>query len=405
MRGILRTAVLASAVAVGTLGLSGEADAACCVAYDYADAKSNTRTIITDLTSQIDAMQLAVVEALKMSAGERRKLMKAQMLNEQRIRDAQNKLENKRWKDRERTKAAQRAMSDRYGGCKVQTGMEATEGLGQSRDTYKAAVDDMLTDVATGTDGAKSGGDKANGYKGAAQEHMAGRIQEFADKFCNAELKRAGVCDKISDPVKRGVTPSRFPVAAPEPGDNLTLDADEQAAATQFITNVALPNAEGIEPDIINKKDVGSALRELSGRIETRSVKNVGTSVLSGILAEKTAMEGVKDADKKLKWAKALISEHPEIGPEAVKMPDGSEAVSPDLMNRLQADQWHHSSEWQKRISATAEPMVVYKDIARMMAFQTSQNRRLREAVRKLTAVQAVSLIVDARAKLPMRGK
>lgn len=379
--------ILAAALPAAALlaMLPGEAEAGCCVAYDYGHAEqtvSNAESSIKGhFTTQINAMQLAIIEAQRLSTGQISGNLKEQNAANANIADLQDDRAVVARIEEARRQAALDAASG-ASTCNVITGNIGGASTGIVRQVKRRHLGSQMTDWTLGKDGPSSRG---------ADAALRARL----DAHCKAhgtELDvRMGVCEKAVEESLQDadvtVTKSVFFVD----GNSGTLPPEREEAARRFAINIIDPRPLGALPAGIGNDVGGSEL--MSARIATAGRTSLAMDAVVDAIARRSPMNqdvvGAEDAAQSLnEWAEGTAKDVLGYNKNGGNFPNG---VSWNDWMELRSKSWFLNPTW---AAAAKSPGQTIKDMAMMQAFEVYQNWETYQLLEKININLATQLAI-----------
>lgn len=350
LRSLTIKLTLGSALAAGMLAVAAPAHAACCVAYDYTDAANNKNQVISQLTDRINAMQLAIIEAMRLGTGQLSGNLKetiganSNTANVQDDRQVTGRVETARL-------TAIASSSSGASSCNVITGANAAANVNAQ---VKGAMLGDTHDFAK-WDAGVSPMPSANG-PGAAVE---ARHAQHCSKYSSTTDVTSGLCQtgggggalELADQdIGKSI------LYSPDNSTSETLDQDHLNAAHEFALNAIDPMPPG--PMLAAQaKEPGARLLE-ARRHSASARMSVAAAVMSDAISFREPLVG----DQATSWIKAMNSQTNNPG-----NPASGNASKHDYM-QARALGWYFNSNWGVAADTQNEAQAI-KDIAMMGSF------------------------------------
>jgi len=402
MRTSTKSALMATVLVAGSVGWGKDSHAA--MVYDYADAlmheikiladsAQNKAQVISHFTSEVDAMQLAVVEALKMSTGQLSGNAKEQIQATGQIADTQDKREVvRRIEDRK-----QQAMIEAASGastCNVVTGNLAAGGNEVTVAAMTAAVAQQLEAWDTGgKDRNKNPAPSANGTDAA----IAARVAAFAP-YCTFDAHVAGICSEVEDTALQGASIN----ATKSIFSGNTYSDDASAATDHFIANTVNPTPQGPLP-----KDFGTTpqgQRAFADRMGHRARTSVAENYMTEFASRRKPLNGGSLLGDDLhKWAEGTAKQVVGYSKNGDNFPNG---VSWADWMELRSKAWYMNPDWAVQVDSN-NMHANSKDIAMILSFIAYQGWETYKLLEKIGTIEATQLAIlneRSRASDPPRG-
>lgn len=337
--------------------------------YDHENAKGNTIAIMTNFNQKLAAMQLAIIEAMRLSTGQLSGNMREQTGADHTLADQQD--------DRATVKAVEearlQAIRDAESGassCRVISGSRGG-GLVKTKNAYVKTLVTSLGEFERGEEGPSKDGQTAG---------ILARLQVHCDMFATKADVDAGLCTKKGD-VPAGdinVKESLF-----YKKDNLTSTTpkDRQNATKAFIQNAVAPYSyTPIDATMANT---------IEGREEAsrRNAQQARSSIAAGVMAE-AAADRTPSPDKKLTgWAEDMMKNM--SGYSDASFPDGMSGhdwlevysrgflLNPDMLTKSDENQ-----------------VASIKDIKNMTAVQLYQGWEIIQHLERISVTLAAQLAI-----------
>ena len=229
---VLASLALALAGSVATaLVTPDEARAGCCVNYATNQHVTNeNREVIDQLTTKINAMQLAIIETVRLSTGQLSGNLKEQIGSDSSIANVQDDRAVTGMVEAERIAAIRSAASGSTS-CNVITGVSAPNSIEVTAAEVVATTSEELTDWVTGAGDTPASRGRDLG--------MRAKVQRQCERYASEDDVRAGVCEVLADSSMRNasVDGAKSLFYRPEGSNSYTLPMDRVDAARDFILN------------------------------------------------------------------------------------------------------------------------------------------------------------------------
>ena len=256
-------------------GKAGDAPAqGCC--YDYSNESTNRDKIIDTFTKQINAMQLAIIEAMRLGTGQTTGNMREQTTAAHNLADVQDDRRVVGNVEKARLDAISQAASG-ASTCNVATSASGGS-LSRNVEATRTALTQQMTKWATGNGDSPT----AQGPDLAVQA----RIQQHCALYASAADQISGLCQGGGNGQMENadVDISQSMFYADQGGYIGTLPMDRFTAAQHFLVNALDPS-----PDA--RMVAGSAAtavgREIAGRFASNTARmSVATDTANFVLAE-----------------------------------------------------------------------------------------------------------------------
>lgn len=388
MRAIRRTIAAAALAGLALAGQPREAKAIICdisqlctLAVENAELALSTQILISELQieASITAMQLAIIAALQLHAGQINIYQSAQTEAIGRFQTNAAEFERQKLVEREYTQATNSAYSG-PSACSVLTGTLAAGGSTAAA-TFVRGTGAILDDRW------QSGG--ASGAVSRSQLVDA-RIQQGAP-FCDAAESRAGL-----DGCSFGALPERLVSAHVNVSKSLfdetnpTLTGEQATAAELIVKNITMPNPLGGLDKDVAKTANGRAL--IAERQKFQSRTSVANDIVLDIWSRRQPMPAVGFSGGQtmsgVDWARAM-SQNVVGYPAQVK----DQGVSQKQWMDLNAQSWFMNPNWQAQIATgAAGPEQLLKEMTVIMAFSVYQQNETYKLLEKIATASAAQL-------------
>jgi len=272
--------------------ISGIGKGGCCHRYyDYENANGNATAIVSNFNQKLAAMQLAIIEAMRLSTGQLSGNMREQTGADHTLADQQD--------DRATVKAVEearlQAIRDAESGassCRVISGSRGG-GIIEARTKY---VSDLVTSINKYQRGEE--GPSKDGQTAGTLARLEMHCQMFATK---ADID-SGLCTDQGD-VPAGDIDISQSLFYKQNNLTSTLPDDRQKAAMAFVQNVAAPYS--YTPIDKSMADTLEGREEASRRNAQQARSSVVTDVLAQALADRQP-----STDKSLSsWAEGMTKD------------------------------------------------------------------------------------------------
>jgi hypothetical protein len=346
----VKSFALAAGVTLGALGFGSAAQAACCVAYDYNDAKQNTNQIISQLSERINAMQLAIIEAMRLGTGQLSGNSKEQIgaqSNMANVNDDRRVVGNIEMARFNAIKGAASGASS----CNVMTGARAGSALGASAASLSAALSSDTTAWDLGsTDQMPS----SQGRDVAIQK----RLSRHCALYSNQDDVRSGLCSSAagSDMQNASIDVGKSLFYNQAGSESTSLGSQRVEAAKTFLINAIAPNPQG---GMLPKEATSASGREKAAQRQASAARlSIASNTVSDILAKRTAMPNSEVQG----WAQSLASQISGYNANY------SEGVSWHDWMDVRASGWYRNANWGVAMNNSYEQAI--KDGVMIQSFQ-----------------------------------
>lgn len=339
--------VSTSALLFGT----GDADAACnCVQYnDYHNTEDKKElSIKTHVSTEINAMTLAVIEALRLSTGQLTGNLREQTTADASMSDVLDDRAVVGRIEQERLQAIKDSASG-ASTCTVMTGGAAGSSLFGAVENERSLLTQEMAKWNLGMAGPSTGGESVA---------MNARLRVHCSMFSTEDDVKSGLCDAAT-------AGEDFAYADADAGKSLlfadpnvgsrTLDDRREQAARAFIINAVNPEPLG---RMANGSATTAAGREraadrkvVQARLSIAS--NTMNDYLSKVKTRPNLTDGVKDLSGDL------------VGYSGNAFPNGASWW--DWME-VQSRQWHINPNWRTKMN-TGSPGQAVKDLVNIQAW------------------------------------
>lgn len=355
-----------------TASATGPAQAQCCVAYDRAHVNETGNNIISQLSERINAMQLAIIEAMRLGTGQLSGNLKEQIGSDSSIANVQD--------DRAvvgRVEAARfdaiRSATSGASTCNVVTGARGQSGVDQSAAATRTALSQQMSDWDLGSGDSPS----AQGGDVAVQQ----RIARHCALYANQDDVTSGLC-----PTVRGLRNASIDIAQSlfyqTPGTSgRTLSPDREQAASLFMINAINPNPQGA---MLRDAATSPGGREVAARRHANSARlSVAQEAVSDIFARRRAT----DSQEVQNWAMATAQQIPGYNP------DFTQGVSAFDVMDVRAKAFLLNPNLMIGKDMTVEQAT--KDMANMMATLVHQNWEMFQVQERQMMILATLLAIQ----------
>lgn len=374
LRNALTSGTLLSAAALGFIAASpNEAEAACCVAYDYTNEAQDTQDVKKHFESKLKETEQAIVDALKKMTGQLSANLKEQIAAAGQIADLQDKRERQRRIEDSKMEAIKEAQSA-PSACPVASANMSYGTVKEMMRTWQRDYSEFMREWDKGE--ASEDGSKPASAAGKDMADMSRVIaaKKYDPKICEA-LGDCSDLDKDLIGAHELASKSLFSMN--------TYPENVQGAAQQFVVNATNPNPQGPLPKHFNLRSMEN-FREAAERQANRARMSLAEDYLAEVMNRRMPLENPELAET----IEGMATEVSGYSPEGNNFPDGVSAM--DEMEVM-------SSYWHRNVAKTAylnelSPAALAKEQAIMMGFMIYQNwetYKLMEKVGSLLAVQA----------------
>ncbi len=352
VRQTLAKAALAASVCWGAVLVAVPAHAACCVAYDYQDASNNKNQVISQLTDRINAMQLAIIEAMRLGTGQLSGNLKetigagSNTANVQDDRAVTGRVETARL-------TAIASSASGASSCNVITGANAGANLGSAVKSFTMANTHDMAKWDAGSDPAMP----SSKGQGAAIE---ARLSQHCSLYATSADSTSGLCSGSSgggtlELADQDVSQSLF--YSPTNSDSETLDDQHKAAANEFMLNATDPAPPG---PLLPSEAKQPGARKMEAQRHSAAAR---ISVAANTFSQSIAFRAPLSSSDAAAWVKAMGSQT-----NTGAMPTGSNVSQYDWM-QARARGWFLNPNWAVAADTQNEAQAI-KDMAMMMSFQ-----------------------------------
>lgn len=323
------------AIALAAMVAASEAEAACCVAYDYSHAERVVRDgVIQAITQRIDQLERSIWEALRLHSGQRLEEAQRTIRAMENLAQVQDAREIERRLSDVRVHAA-RTASPSPAACNIITGTAAS-GLGGLAPAVAATRAERVHDVMEFL----TGGSPRTRTAESAIAGLAQRVVEICETDGTEDMVRAGICRRAArtgaiSPALNAM--SLLGAAAHGP--------EEMRAAALFTTAVLgrpvgpLPAGAAQAPNAV----------ELVAGFQTSAARQ---SVAATALADAAARRRPVQEDALRRWAEGTASQTIGYRPDGTNFPAG---VSDLAAMELRSRQWFFNPNWVAQVDTNPD--------------------------------------------------
>ena len=351
--------LLACSAAAGLLVLAsapGPARAAptCCVGYyDHEDAKQNTNNIISTLTDKINAMQLAIIEALRLGTGQLSGNSKEQigaqsnMANVNDDRRVVGNVEMARFN-------AIRSAASGASSCNTTTAGLATGGLNRNVASLAA---NLNTDMVSWGLGSKDNVPSSRGSDIAVQA----LLQRHCQLYANSDDSRSGLCPNASagDLADADIDIGKSLYAKMSGTEAVALDQQRLDAAKTFLLRAMDPRPMGAM--VSGEATTQGGREKANARHAAAARLSIAQYAANDVLARRTPQQ---DSGSLKSWASGTAQQI--SGYEGSSMPNGVSWF--DAMD-IKARSWYQNANWGTAVASQSAEQAT-KDSAAILAYQ-----------------------------------
>jgi hypothetical protein len=369
-------------------GLAGDAPAqGCC--YDYSNESTNRDKIIDSFTKQINAMQLAIIEALRLGTGQTTGNMREQTTAAHNLADVQDDRAVVGRVEQARLDAISQAASG-ASTCNVAT--SASGGaLTKNLEATRAAMTQQMTKWATGNGDSPS----AQGPDVAIQA----RLQKHCSLYASAADQVSGLCSSGGSQMENAdVDISQSMFYTDQSGTFGTLPQERYTAAQHFLVNALDPAPDGR----MRTNEAATAIgREAAARNASNTARmSVATDTANFILASLAPSNGQTAQASQTTSGGTMSTQQwaQQTAPMVVGYADKnySNGVSwYDFMD-LRSRAWFQNPAWLLKMD-TQSGEQAQKDSAAILGFlavQNWENYRLQQRI-AMTLATLLAIQVD----------
>lgn len=385
--------IFAILVLVAAAGLfsapKASAQSGCC--YDYMNENRNRDQIIDSFTKQINAMQLAIIEALRLGTGQLTGNLREQTTAGHNLADAQDDRAVVGRVENARMDAISQAASG-ASTCNVVTSASAGS-LGRSMEVTRQTMTTMMSDWATGSGDSPTAGGADVGIETRLHQHCQLYASD-ADQISGLCPQGVGGNDQMRD-ADQNVAQSLF--YSDQAGFVGSMPPERFTAAQHFLINALDPVPDG---RMRANEAVGANGRQIAARnMANASRLSVSKDTANFVLANRAAQVGTQVPTSGSSGATMdIVSWANSTKADVVGYSDRnySNGVSwYDYMD-LRSRSWLYSPSWMIKMDSNSN-IQADKDIAVMTAFMVYQNwesYRLQERI-AMTLATLLAIQVD----------
>ena len=371
---------LAAAVSLGAASLAVPANAAptCCVGYyDHEDAKQNTNNIISTLTDKINAMQLAIIEAMRLGTGQLSGNSKEQigaqsnMANVNDDRRVVGNVEMARFN-------AIRSAASGASSCNTTTAGIATGGLNKNVASLSAS---LTTDMVKWDLGGDDSVPSARGTDVAVQA----LLQRHCSLYANNGDKASGLCASAAsgDLMDADVDIGKSLYAKMNGTEAFALDQQRLDAAKTFLIQSTSPRPQGA---MLPQEATSQGGRE---KAAARHAAAARLSIAKYAMADVLARRSPQDNQQLTQWARGTAQQI--TGYEGAGLPNGASWT--DAMD-IKARSWYQNANWGTAVASQSAEQAT-KDSAAILAYQAYVQWELYKLVEKQNMMLAAMLALQ----------
>lgn len=291
----MKTRILLAAAAATAFSLlsSVSANAACCVAYDHDDARKNKEQVISQLSEKINAMQLAIIEAMRLGTGQLSGNSKEQigaqsnMANVNDDRRVTGNVEMARFN-------AIRSAASGASSCNAITGGMAVSGMPKNVASLSQALTSDMTkwDIGDADVPSSRGADVA----------IQARLERHCSLYANQDDVRSGLCARAASGDLQNAS---IDVSKSLFGSNQSLDEQKTQAAQTFLINAINPRPQGA---MLPQEATSAGGRE---KAAARHAAAARTSIAANVASETLGRRAAQQNSKTTQWAQATLTQIP----------------------------------------------------------------------------------------------
>lgn len=360
---------LSAAAALAALAVPVPASAAptCCVGYyDHEDAKQNTNNIINTLTDKINAMQLAIIEAMRLGTGQLSGNSKEQigaqsnMANVNDDRRVVGNVEMARFN-------AIRSAASGASSCNTTTGGLATGGLNKGVVSLSAALNKDMVKWSLGSDDSVP---SARGTDVAVQA----LLQRHCSLYANEADRKAGLCQSTASEEMQDadIDIGKSLYAKMNGTEAMALDQQRLDAAKTFLIRAMDPRPDGAM--LTNEATTQGGREKMNARHAVAARLSIAKYAAGDILARRSAQ---KDGGQLAGWAKGTAQQI--SGYEGAGLPNGVSWM--DAMD-IKARSWYQNGNWGTAVASQSAEQAT-KDSAAILAYQAYVQWELYKLIEK----------------------
>lgn len=264
------------------------ASATCCHRYyDHSHANGNARTIMRNFNQKISAMQLAIIEAMRLQTGQLSGNLREQTGAGHTLADQQDDRATVKAVEEARLQAIRDAESS-AGACRIITGSRGGAGLAQ-RNEFSNELADSIGKWVRGEEGPSS--------EGQASALLA-RVEVHCARFGTQADVDAGICRSVGSLPGADVD-AALSISYKEGGVSSTYSPERLEAAKGYLVNTV--GAYPYAPIDQTMSQTIEGREEMARRQTHMAYSSQATKVLSDYVAERT---GSRDSSI-VGWARA----------------------------------------------------------------------------------------------------
>lgn len=265
---------------------------ACCGDYDYSHANGNAKNLANHFSQKLAAMQLAIIEAMKLSTGQLSGNLREQSGAEHTLADQQDDRATVKSIEQSRIDAIRDAESG-SNSCRVITGSRGG-AANKGAKKYSGQLANEVDKFISGQEGPAKDGQSAA---------MLARVEAHC-KYATQSDVELGLCQSVGEKPNADISASES-VFYQEDGTVSTFTPEREAAAKLFVLNAfAGSTITPLAKDTINEL---SEREKAANNISYSSRSAIATSIASDYIGNRIAQK-----DKKLlDWAQGSVQKMP----------------------------------------------------------------------------------------------
>jgi len=330
------------------------AQASCCVAYDYTDSKQQTKTVVDTLSERINAMQLAIIEAMRLGTGQLSGNLKEQIGSESNMKNVEDDRRVVGNVEMARFNAIRSAASG-ASSCNSTTAGLASGGLNNNVSTLVSDITNDLVDWDLGADDQMP---SARGTDVAVQS----RLEKHCSLYANKDDVKSGLCPSNASIGEMSnadidVAKSLFGGMGVKRSEAQTYSEERQKAAYFFLINAIDPRPQGA---MLPKEATSPGGREKAAARQAAAARlSIAKYSAGDIYARRHPQKNAKLTS----WAQGTAGQI--SGYKGVTFSNG---VSWHDAQDIKARSWYQNPNWGTAIASQSAEQAT-KDSAHILAY------------------------------------
>ena len=349
--------------------------ATCCRwTYDHAYNDKGNTYVIESLTERINAMELAIIEALRLGTGQVSGNLKEQIGADSNLANAQDDRAVVGRIEEARLDALRESASG-VSACNVITGSLNATAVEAASLSYAESMAQGLTDWGSGAANMPSS-------QGTAAA-ISSRVALHCERFANQQDVDSGLCESVGSMPDASINAAKSLFYHEQGSVAGTLDKERLAAVDAYVTNLMNPEPTGaaLQADA----STAAGREAAAGKLSELARFSAGETALADITGRRSIQES-GNYSQYLKDTAAVIPGY--------KASDFGSGVSWYDMMDVRARAWFMNTNWAIEMNA-GDPAQAVKDSALIESFNSYLGWETYKLLQRQTVILATMLAIQ----------